>query len=80
MTSRFKFSHNGTDYEALGNYGLGEKFIVTKFPMSSSRMLGTSGSPSGVKILALVPSIETQDELCTELNNKFPGLTDFASF
>ncbi len=77
MTHRFGFSHNGTDYEVLGTYGSGKNFIVTAFPPGAKRMLGTTGTPSGAKVLAIVSDVSTQAELLAELQHKFHGLVAF---
>ncbi|OIQ94373.1 hypothetical protein GALL_236200 [mine drainage metagenome] len=79
-TKRFKFSHNAADYEALGSYGPGKHFAVTKFPPGVPRMLSTSSAPSCVPVLALVTDVGTEEELRAELDIKFPGFTDFAAF
>ena len=80
MSKRFKFSHNGSDYEVLGSYGASNIFIVTQFPHGAAHMLGAAGTPSGVTVKAQVTGVETQEELLAKLNNKYPGLTGFAPF
>lgn len=80
MSKRFKFLHNGMDYEVLGSYGVSNIFIVTQFPPEAVRMLSAAGTPSGVSVKAQVAGIETQEELLAKLNNKYPGLTRFAPF
>lgn len=79
-TKRFKLSHNAEDYEALGDFGPGNDFIVTKFPPGASRMLGAPGTPSGVAVVAHIANVETERELRAELNIKFPDFNGFVSF
>ncbi len=81
MTERYKFSHNAADYEVLGNYGLGNKFTITKFQAGATRMLRSSpGAASGIVVEALISDVETQGALLAELKNKFPGLSGFGPF
>jgi len=77
MTERFIFTHESTDYEAIGNFG---SFIITKFPADSDRMMRTHGTPSGADVVSLVSNVGTQDELLDKLNSTFPSLTNFKSF
>ena len=78
-TQRVKFSHDATDYEVIGSYGLENKFIVTKLEPEAVRKLGTSSS-GPLPVLALVIEFDKLDQLRSKLDNKFPGLTGFEPF
>lgn len=80
MTERYMFSYKDTEYEVLGSYGKGGKFIVTMLLPKATRMTGALGTAKGVRVEVLVSEVGSQAELLAQLNMKFPGLANFKAF
>lgn len=80
MTSRFRFRHNEDEFEVIGAYGIGEKFLITQFERGSSRMLSAAGTPSGTQISAVIADVENSDALHAELSSRYPNYTEFQQF
>lgn len=76
MTHRFRFQHNGEDYEVLGTYGHGQNqvFTVTKCLPGAVRMMRAPGDSQGGLKIEMAFSVATQLELTERLRRSFPNL------
>jgi hypothetical protein len=79
MTHRFRFQHDGEEYEVTGTYGheQNQVFTVTKYLPGAVRMMrAPGGGQSGLKI-EMALSVATELDLIKRLSTSFANLNNF---